>query len=582
VSDGNILDENAAGATAFTKRIAQEWKKQNANNLTGSSAALGLDRDATFLHDDGASQINIFTDGDPLDRLFSYPHKTVQLPTVSAGEVIGSFQNTFGFEVVLKRLGYKPKLEFARSQDNVVSVTSLPTDNNGTPWQPDDYPFFTHWHEKEQVLAFLDPAAFFGSFVQARLHKNSGNNKSRIKGSDIYTEVLAKFANRNVAWLDIRNNYSYSYNLFGLYDDTIRFVSTHDESLTNDINFRSGLWPILKLKIDAVPGSKRQRLHRTKLSLPVGLSTDPAILVSKGFVKNLGPERPRFKAPGIAPDINHAQFYIPIRISFPATDDGSQTVFTASYTRINLYEKPHPPTLPATLLNFAGEYLDGVFRPRDLLFDKDFASSGLRIETYPEEVLVDLEENFGPTYAALVGIAEDTSYVTFFAIPLYFLPNESCPARARALPAWADMLASGTTDFLGKVTESFRSTRVTKKTIVSDTLSAEIDTLIVKNSPTLSYNPVADKNSIEDFCFVVLPKSDHQLLINQLQANATMNLAFPVFLAVATSQAKRDAVNKVNYVEKKLQAVGFAEPGNTKLVPQITALDQRIFQNADI
>jgi len=137
--------------------------------LAGSRAALGLDRDAGFVHVDGASQINIFTDNDPLDRLFSYPHKTVQLPTVAAGDVIGSFQSSCGFEIVLRRLGYKPQLEFARSADSKISVMSLAANNNGAPWLADDYAFFAHWHAKEQVLAFMDPCAFFGSFVQAKL-----------------------------------------------------------------------------------------------------------------------------------------------------------------------------------------------------------------------------------------------------------------------------------------------------------------------------------------------------------------------------------------------------------------------------
>lgn len=583
INNGNILDEDASGATDFTKRIAAEWKKQNANDLAGSRAALGLDRDASFIHEDGTSQINIFTDNDPIDRLFSYPHKTVQLSTVSAGGLIGSFQSGCGFEVILKRLGYKPTLAFARSADNQISVDSLAADNNGAPWLPDDYAFFAHWHEKEQVLAFMDPCAFFGSFVQAKLYKRSGTSTHRIKGSDIYDNILKKFANRNIAWLDIRNNYGYSYNLFGLYDDTIRLVSHNDATQTNDQNFRSKSWPILKLQIADVPGSKRGALHRTKLCLPIGLSTAPAMLVSKGFVKTLGSERSRFKAPRLVPDVNNSQFYKPIRLAFPATDEGGQTVFTASYTRINLYEKPHPVTQPTTPLNFVGsEYLDGVFRPRDLLFDKDFAGDSLRFEIYPEEVLVDLEENYGPTYAAFVGIAEDASYVTLFAFPSYFLPNGKGPNGPRALPSWTDISTSGTTDFLSKLAGTFRSTTVTKKTIVSDTLSAQIDTIIIKNAPTLSNNSVADRNSIGDFCFIVLDKSDSQLLDSQVQANAAMNLAFPVFLTVAASQVKRDTDNKVTYEEKKLQASGFGQPGAAKLQVQITALDQRIFQNANV
>ncbi len=576
-----ILDETASTATAFTKRIAAEWKKQNTNDLTDSRAALGLDRDAGFKHDDGANQINIFTDNDPIERLFTYPHKTVQLPTVAAGEVIGSFQSNCGFEIVLKRLGYKPKLGLARSADNQVSVTSLPADNNGAPWQADDYAFFSHWHEKEQVLAFMDPCAFFGSFVQAKLYKKSGSSASRVKGSDIYEEILRKFVNRNIAWLDIRNNYSYSYNLFGLYDDTIRFVSHNNASQTNDKNFRSGSWPILKLQIADAPGSKRGSLHRTKLCLPVGLSTAPAVLVSKGFVKRLGPERPRFKTPAIAADINDAQFYTPIRLAFPATDDGGP-LFTASYTRINLYEKPHAEAQPAPPLSIGGsEYLDGVFRPRDLQLEKDFGDKSLRFEIYPEEVLIDLDEKYGPTYAAFVGIAEDASYVTLFAFPLYFIPNEKGSNDPRALPTWTNISTNDTTDFLSKLTGTFRSTEVLKKTIASDTLSAQIDTIIVKRVPTPNYNPVTDRNSTEDFCFVVLDKSDYEVLGSQVLGSGAIDLAFPVFLTVASSQLKTDTVNSVNYEEKKLQASGFGPPSGTKLSAQITALDQRIFRNAD-
>jgi hypothetical protein len=124
---------------------------------------------------------------------------------------------------------------------------------------------------------------------------------------------LHTFANRNIAWLDIRNNYSTSYNLFGLYDDTIRFVSHSNASLTNDKNSRSGSWPILQLRIADLPGSKRGSLHRTRLRLPVGMSTPPAVLASKGFVKHLGPEKPKYKAPAIAADSIDPAFYQPTR-----------------------------------------------------------------------------------------------------------------------------------------------------------------------------------------------------------------------------------------------------------------------------
>jgi hypothetical protein len=574
-----ILDEDAVRATDFTKRIAKEWKKQNADDLAGSSAALGLDRNASFLHDDGTSQVHIFTDNDPIDRLFTFPHKTVQLPTVAAGEIIGGFQSIGGFEVHLQRLGYKPKLEFARRADNQISVPSL----TGGPWQADDSEFFAHWHAKEQVLAFMDPCAYFGSFVQSKLSKKSGSTAGTVKGSDIYQQILQTFANRNIAWLDIRNNYSYSYNLFGLYDDTIRFVHHSHASETSDKNFRAGLWPILKLQLADVPGSKRGSLHRTKLSLPVGLSTAPAVLVSKGFVKNLGPERPKSKAPAIARASALDTYYTPFRLAFPVIDENSQDVFTASYTRINLYERPHAATSSAPPLNIAGgEYLDGLFRLRDLRLDEDFAGNSLRFEIYDEEVLVDLDDQSGPTYASTVGVAEDANYVTLFAYPSYFLPNDSNLRLNKALPSWPATAVNTATGFISRLSNNFRSGTVTKKTFQPDDLPHDVDLIVVSNQSANNYNPITDRNSIQNFCFVVLNKANYNSLLGQVLTATDIDAALPLFLTIVISLEKRDAVNSVNYIEKILRATAFKMSSGAKAIPvHVTLIEGMIYQNAD-
>lgn len=575
-----ILDESASKATDFTKRIAAEWKKQNTNDLTGSRAALGLDRDASFLHDDGTS--HIFTDNDPIDRLFTYPHKTVQLPTVAAGDMIGSFQSSCGFEIVLQRLGYKPKLGFARSADNQIFVMSLAATNNGVPWVADDSEFFAHWHEKEQVLAFMDPCAYFGSFVQAKLYKKSGSTASRIKGSDIYQEILQKFANPNIAWLDIRNNYSYSYNLFGLYGDTIRLVSHSDAHQTNDANFRSGLWPILQLRIADVPGSRRGSLHRTKLSLPVGLSTAPAVLVSKGFVKNLGPERPRFKAPGIALANAGDTYYTPFRLAFPVTDDGGQNVFSSSYTRINIYEKPHVVTQPVAPLNIGGkEYLDGVFRVRDMQLDKDYAGNALRFEIYPEEVLVDLEGRFGPTYSANVGIAEEAGKITMVAFPNFFLPNVYGPERRQPLPSWAETATRDSKDFLLRLTGTFRDTGIVRKTITPIGTSGDIDMLIVTHDPSVEFNPITDGNSLDVYCVLAFTRTGHSTLLAEISADGGVQAVLPAFVTVSALQTKVDVTHGGQaYVEVSLQNIGFSTNG-MKAVQHATALTQKVYEYAN-
>ncbi len=537
--------------------------------------SLGLDRDASFAHDDGT---HVFGTNDPIARLFTYPHKTMQLPTVAAGDIIGSFASGAGLEIVLQRLGYAPTLALARRHENFISVPSL----SGGPWQPDDADFFTHWHAKEQVLAYIDPCAYFGAFVQAALYKASATASGKIKGSDVYGEVLSKFFNRNIAYLDIRNNYSYSYNLFGLYDDTIRFVSPSDVSTTSDKNFRAaGAWPILRLTIADVPGSKKKSLHRTRLRLPVGKSSAPAVLVSKGFVTTLGPEKPKYKAPAIAADSADPAFYQPIRLAFPLTNDGGQDVFSCSYTRVNIYEKPHAGQPAAGTLDVAGgNYLDGVFRLRDLRLGNYSAGHSFRFEIYPEEVLVDLQGRYGPTYSAAIGIAQDAHNVTLFAFPSYVLPNGHAAKDRQPLPSWADVSSDEAQDFIIKLANTFKYTKITRRTITPAGASTDVDTLIVRHEPSIHHNPATDKNFLEDYCVLVFPPSDHQVLLDQIAADIVADANLPAFLAVAASGADHDAVHDVDYVEVALQSTGFAASG-AKAARHATPLTQKVYEYAD-
>ena len=590
LNSDQILGENASGATEFTKRIAAEWKKQNNDDLAGSRAALGLDRDATFRHDDGTK---IFTDSDPIDRLFTYPHKTVQLPTVAAGDEIGSFQGSCGFEVVLLRLGYKPDLGFARSADNQISVTSLAADNNGVPWQPDDSDFFAHWHEKEQVLAFMDPCAYFGSFVQAKLYKKSGSSWSKVKGSDIYQEILQTFANKNIAWLDIRNNYSYSYNLFGLYGDTIRFVSHSDASQTNNKNFRAGSWPILRLEIADVPGEvdksllsslpglKKKPIYHTTLRLPVGQSQTPAVLISRGFVKKLGRTRPKFKAPRIA--TGGDGYYQPFRLAFAATDGGGQPAFSCSYTRINLYEKPRSGQPTASPLDVAGGHdLNGLFRLRDLTLGLNLKNSALRFEVFPEEVLVDLEEDFGPTYSASIGIAEDANYVTLFTLPRYFLRNDAESGQPRMITSWVNSSGDGPSNFQQWLKDKFPATDMKKATIDAGTAN-ETDVAIASGPQTLRRKLVG-LGHINDFCIVILAKADHDAMLQQISIDDQLSLTdWPVFSTLSNVATKQHPVGNFAYLEGTLHATGYQNDSATQKISTCDkSLSKQIFEYADI
>lgn len=576
-----VLDENDSDANDLTKRVAATWKELNAAVLTGSSAAFGLDRDATFLHDQDDPASKVFTDNDPIERLFTYPHPAIQLPIVSAGDVIGSFGGDCGLEIVLLRLGYRPKLGFARAADNLIAVPSIPATNGGSPWQADDADWLAHWHAKEQALAYLDPAAYFGAFVQAKLYKKSGAGASKVKGSDVYDDLLTTFANKNTAWLDIRNNYGYSYNLFGLYADTLRFVSPADANQTNDVDFRAGLWPLCRLAAADLPGSRRGPLRRTRLRLPAGQATAPAALLSKGFAKQLGAERPGTRAPTIAIADDDPAFLTPIRIAFPALKDGGQEVLSASYTRVNLYERVHPPPpTPAPLGIIRGNYLDGVFRLRDLLLDKDFAGTKLRFDIYPEEVLVDLEEGWGPTYAASVGVAEDGGNITLFAFPGHFLTNRYGPSGSLQLPSWADTSSSGNRTFLAELASTFRYTAVTKRAISPPAAGGNIDTLIVRHAPSISYNPLTDSNSLEDYLFLVFSKAAHGALLAEILADPVSDATLPAFLVMSGAVTLHDSAHDTDYVEVAIDNCGFANGGSNKISVSAMPLTWKVYQYA--
>lgn len=552
LSGNAVLDETDQKANDLTKRVASTWKKLNANVLTGSRAGLGLDRDSAFLHVATDPNSKVFTDADPVERLFTYPHPTVQLPVVSAGDVIGAFGSDCGLEIVLLRLGYRPKLKFARTADNVIAVPSL----GGGPRPADDADWFAHWHAKEQALAYMDPAAWFGAFVQAKLYKRSGASTSKVKGSDVYDELLTTFANRNVAWLDIRNNYSCSYNLFGLYDGLLRFVSRTEPNQISDLDFRSGGWPLRKLEIADLPGSRRGRLHGTALRLPSGAATAPAVMISKGFANQLGAERPSLRVSNQEVDSAHAGFLTPLRIAFPAKVDGGQDVLTASYTRVNLYEtaegSPQPGPFPGAA---SDEFLDGLFRLGDLRFDQNFAGDDLRVEIFYEEALVDLVDE-GLAYAAAIGMIEDAGSVSLFAFPTCFLPG-NLAGQAQTFTGLTNRQQKGAGRFEDWLANLFPSAAFTKMTVDGGT-ATEADGLIARPGDHVA--PLAH-GDVENWCLIVLDKADHAAMLSAVDAGGGAAAHWPIWSRVSSVMVKTDPQTQARYIERILLASRY-HPGS--------------------
>src|SRR4051794_34644546 len=87
--------------------------------------------DANSAPGSGANPPKIFTDNDPLERLFTYSHDPVQTHLVKSGDLLGAYAGDCALEIVLHRLGYAATLGFARRADTVIEVPTLAADNGG-------------------------------------------------------------------------------------------------------------------------------------------------------------------------------------------------------------------------------------------------------------------------------------------------------------------------------------------------------------------------------------------------------------------------------------------------------------------
>lgn len=190
-------------ATAFIQSL---WALHTAQNgaVPFESNALGFDL---------ANQAG----GDKIDKLFHRQDPNKQLPFVGRGTNMGKFYTNggadeFGLEIILEEGEFQPDYTYVRKyKQALVDLTQLVAP---TP--------FTTRLEREKVLNYIDPAAFFGMHMakDGWLQVDDGaGNKTKYSGADIYDNVISKFHTRNTLYVDIRNENALSLNFYGKYDD---------------------------------------------------------------------------------------------------------------------------------------------------------------------------------------------------------------------------------------------------------------------------------------------------------------------------------------------------------------------------
>jgi Subtilase family len=196
----------SANASAFIQGL---WAVHTAQNgaVPFESLVLGYDP---------ANQLG----ADKIDRVFYRQDPNKQLPFVTRGINIGKFyanagNDEFGLEIVLEEGKFQPDYDYVRKyKEVIIDVSAMPT---GT-----DKEKFTVRLERERILNYIDPAAFFGMHMSKDgwLQVDDGTgNKTKLSGVDVYDNVIKKFYTKNTLYLDIRNENGLSLNFYGAYDD---------------------------------------------------------------------------------------------------------------------------------------------------------------------------------------------------------------------------------------------------------------------------------------------------------------------------------------------------------------------------
>ncbi len=207
---------------------------------------------------------------DLLDMSFYSSSNSFQFPVVRRGMSLGTFHNSrpFGFEIVLEEGDFRPDLEFARLPFYQIDPTVPP----GTAADAR--------YRREEILNFVDPAAYYG------LHYDSGVEDESVirKEADLYDHVIARFATRNVLYLDIRNENGYSLDYYGNYSasgNPIKSGHNLDPAILMERSYRVDDWPLYQYS-GSVPTTDPRNLFFVAVRLADNVS--PAMYVEQGML----------------------------------------------------------------------------------------------------------------------------------------------------------------------------------------------------------------------------------------------------------------------------------------------------------
>lgn len=197
---------------------------------------------------------------------------------ITQGWYLGDFDTSknYGLEILTAYPGYEHTLGSIKQYDHIVTITYSPGQNQFANNQQED---FLIKSKREQILAFVDPAAFFGLLFKNKVKYYNNNKVNEYTANDLYTNVIARFFTKDKVYVDIRNELNNSLNYFGNYGigsgtNASQIKVNTSGTLVTKSYFDNG-WPILVLSNTDFTALSNSEKHSLKLSLPQGNNTHP-------------------------------------------------------------------------------------------------------------------------------------------------------------------------------------------------------------------------------------------------------------------------------------------------------------------
>lgn len=360
---GAVLADNQSANTDLLNRM---WQVRNASNLEQQElAALNSTTFTDLLLVRPDLGLNELADSPlagttSIDEIFD----TYTFQPVQEGWYIGEFDSTedYGFEIMLDSATYKHTLADVRELDHVIELTYDPGQTKFIDGDEED---ISTKLKREQVLAYVDPAAYIPMMYYNKVVQHQTTGPTEYSGNDLYANVIDKFATKDKVYVDLRNELGNSLNFYGSYGDgttlnaaQVQFTDAASSVVTKPYHDGNG-WPLLVLNATDFPNNTIDEKLKLILALPEGDNAMPtAVLSGSAFYTDFPQYTGKFQVLNIT-----SGFTDEIEFGVPNHPDSAGVVFpfTVKATLARRYDAANLDAIPSTLTRpWKDDYLDNL------------------------------------------------------------------------------------------------------------------------------------------------------------------------------------------------------------------------------